>query len=276
MISIQQFSDDVKNAVYARYDDRDNLIILKDKSEEEKEDIVHYCLDILKNEGTIKEKDGMLYICMDFESVFDEFKDLMDMCDLSVLEEFHGRLFPISSEFRTEMDEEDKQDATQAILSAFDKWFGYETEAGDGIVGITFEDVKKQYELYRTAFGGDSFEDKVKEVFGDDYDRFMHFMGNPMTDEEYKAMEDERRVQEEKCEQQRREKEMRQKLVRDKEMLDDIKELEKEDINKDNWDLYKNRLHRFMDGSKDVLEIARPIWKKIMKLEEDYENSLDD
>lgn len=171
MISVAQFKKEISEITYPS----SSVLILKGDTTV----AADWCLDFLKDEGSITVKDGEIYIRINLQDAFDSVLNEFDWefsSDDNLKEEMN--LFTISCNCCVEL-HGDHNDEVMAILFWFDKFLGYDAAIGDGIVGLTFDDLKKYYNLYREKVDKDIpvFEEEIRSVFGDKTDRFLKIMG---------------------------------------------------------------------------------------------------
>lgn len=139
-----------------------------------------WCLNFLKEEGSIVVVGEEMYICIDLRDVFDSTLNDVDweMEDDETLKD-ELNLFPISWACRNEIHGKNN-DEVMAILCWFDKFFGYDSAISDGIVGLTFNDLKKNYNFYREKVSDKDvpvFEEGIRKIFKEKTDRFLKLMG---------------------------------------------------------------------------------------------------
>lgn len=137
-----------------------------------------WCLNFLKDDLIVVVKEEM-YICIDLRDVFDSALNDLDWDDADDTLKASLGLFPIFGSCRNEMCGE-HNDEVMVILCWFDKFCGYDSTFGVGIVGFTFEDLKKHYNLYREKVSDKDipvFEEEIRKIFKEKTDRFLKLVG---------------------------------------------------------------------------------------------------
>jgi hypothetical protein len=133
-------------------------------------DITAYTIDLLTvKEKLIVFKKGKIYLRINLEQAYDQAVDCLKHDDT----ESFGPVFPISYICRYNEAKED-----EPFLLFTDDYFGYNTADGDGIVGISYADLKKYYESYRINVDKSlpAFDDETKRLFGNNYQLFKEIM----------------------------------------------------------------------------------------------------
>jgi len=181
MISIEQFLKDVQNATYPVNKLYDHVeqegLILQGMTTKRKLKAAKLALEMVIDEGSLKEKNGMLYISTPVELMFEDAKDIV-CCENEYNAQLSlpGALYPISCKGRSHVIGRDDP-AIVALLCSFDKWFGYDTACADGIIGLKFEDIEKQHSLYQQAFKDEQepLHDQLRQLFetSEYYNRFL-------------------------------------------------------------------------------------------------------
>lgn len=170
MISVEQFKKDIATA---KYPDAEEKIIKNDP-----DSAAEWCINLLKKEESISIKDGQIYICTDLQDVFEVYAKYMDWTSSDDDIKKTLALFAISSICLYELKGE-HVDKIMALFACFDKWFGYDTVDSDGLICIKFDDLEKQYNLYRENVAGNSipeFDTKILEIFGNNTERFLRLV----------------------------------------------------------------------------------------------------